>query len=105
MVAWWAGRPHYSWASMIAALERSEWVQVVVRIDSGLTTEGWFSGTHGVTAIKAPGRVQFDDRAAGVRLVCRAEDKVVGRQQLADMGAETTVAQLMCLLLSAELGD
>ena len=48
----------------------------MTRVDSGLTTEGWFSGAHGVMAIKEPGRVQFDDRAAGVRLVCRDGNKL-----------------------------
>lgn len=103
--AWWTSGSRYTWASMIAAVEQSEWVQVVVKLNSKPAATGWFSDSHQVVAMQTNKRAQYDNHAAGTRFWYAANEPAIAREELKNRSRLTPEAQFVELILGALTGD
>ncbi|MCA9241829.1 MAG: DUF1549 domain-containing protein, partial [Planctomycetales bacterium] len=62
----------FSWASMVAAIEQSEWVEVVAGSDPQQVNQGWFSGAERVFAVRSGRQAAFIDESTG-RRYCKSD--------------------------------
>jgi hypothetical protein len=100
-ISWWASSSPYSWASMIAALEQSQWIQILVELQPGQTAEGWLSDEHQVVALKSQGQLRLDDYARGTRLSLAFGNKAVAQDKAPPAPQGWVENQLVRLLLNA----
>jgi hypothetical protein len=72
VVAAWNGRPAYGWATMIDALDRSQWVRAETTNGEG-TISGWGSAASGIVAVQSDEMVEFADSRRGSRSAFRRD--------------------------------
>lgn len=107
---WWIASPRYSWASMIAAVEQSEWVSVVANGSNqqpeASSTKVWYSGEHRVMAVQNASHLRMVDRRQGYELSCQAAGETVAADSVQLEKVKTTQranteGQFLCVLLNS----
>lgn len=96
--AMWGDRNAYGWASMIAALDRSPWLQAVAS-DGGGASSGWISSTQRVVAVRTEGSAVYADRRQGTASAFRSADSLVYEAQTSESWSRES--ELVAMLLAA----
>lgn len=88
----------FSWASMVAAIENSEWVEVVADSDPQQVKQGWFSGERSVFAVRCGKQATFIDESKGQRYSKSDKHNVIVGDKVKAQRSDDAGGRLVSLL-------
>ena len=99
-VALWNNQTAYGWASMLAALEQCDWVQVSTESTKQTQSTGWASSGQGVLAIRVGEQISYQNHQQHAAQRYFVDQQVVLEKPLAENITGPSPVELFRLLLA-----